>query len=356
MKLKNSKLRDLVYALPFFFFLNPASAKAQFKLESNLNDLDLKSKYFDLAVSDTFGLKELTNIRGMAKLKYDNSSVYFIRNGLLNYYYGGDLDLKFVSGYHNESRQNVKTQTESSQESPLGTIVTHTDILNEGRSNESGVKLKYGDFFVSAEKAYENDKIDGTTLVDVGGNESLSSFTLNLENRTTIYGAGFKYGYVKFIQNEQNGNKSNNCLVKADYDGFNIYYGKNFSGFLSFNLFDKVDVDVSYDRELRVAFATSDYSKLNREDFEMNLENKLRAVPRIYDSNLETSRSYIKDMFFTKDYNFSLSQDNVDFNINFNNILFHYSKGSEKIGFKYKFGIVTYDFQTKEARIGVFFE
>ena len=52
------KLRYLLPFLTAFY-----SASAQFKAESNLHSLDVKSEYFDASVRDTFGLKDLYNIK-----------------------------------------------------------------------------------------------------------------------------------------------------------------------------------------------------------------------------------------------------------------------------------------------------
>ncbi len=354
-----SKMKKLGYLLPIILFLNPSSANAQFKSDANRYNFDIKSKYIDLNVGDPFGLNEGANIRGILKLKYNDNSIYFIRNGLFNYYYGGEADIKWFDAYHNESRQNLTAENITAQSSPIGNVTTKTTLLNHDRANESGFILKYDTFFAGFENSADKNHIDGETVVDFGGQRSSSQYSLDLGSITDIYEAGFKYGSAKLIRNEQNGNVFYNYLLKADCEGLNLYYGKSLAGFLSARLFDKVDVDVSYDKTLKFTFATSDYSELNRRDFETNLENRLRAVPRIYNSNLETQRSYLEDMFFTKGYNFSISQDNVTFNVSSPDLgpakaLFHYSNDSQQIGLKLGPAIATYDFHDRKAMVGVF--
>lgn len=342
----------LRYLLPFLFFFG---TQAQFKTESNLNNLDIKSKYIDVAVKDTFGLSDFYNLKGIIKAKYNNSSAYLIRNGLLNHYYGGNIDLNWLKVYHNQSKQNIKTENFHKQNSPLGEIITQTTILNENKTKESGLILKYNDFFISSENSTDNGKINGQTLIKINDKQDLIPFSFEFNNRTNVSGIGFKYGFFKFIENRQNNNKFNNYFIKANYSMINFYYGKDIAGFANFNVFDKIDVNLSYDKKFKINLSTSDYSKLNHEDFERTLENKLRLVKRVYDSEMETERYYLEDMFFTKDYNFSVDKDDIKANLNLDNILFHYSKNSKKIGLRYKFGIATYDFKKKEAKVGLFF-
>ncbi len=351
-KIKN----NLFYLLPFLFLFNLQSTRAQFKIESNSKNFDLKSKYFEVAARDTFGLKDMVNIKGIVKLKYDNNSLYFKRNGLLNHSYGGNIDLNVIEFYYNQSKQNIKTEKFTTQDSPLGKIITNTSILNKDRMKEMGVALNYKDFFISFENAKKNNEVDGQTLIKVNEEKALTFFNFNFNNETSIFGAGFKYGFFKFIQNKKDGDKFKDYFAKLNYKGINLYYAKDFAGFFSFNLFDKINFDISYDKKIKINLATSDYSKLNKRKFERNLENRLRIVPRIYDSNLETSKNYLEDMFFTDLYSFSLNKDEINANLNFKNILFHYSKDSWKIGLRYKFLITTYDFYKKEAKLGLFFD
>ncbi len=348
------------YLLPFLFFLN---TQAQFKTESNLNIFDVKSKYIDVAVRDTFGLKDLVNIKGIVKLKYDNNSIYFNRNGLLNHHSGGNLDLNWLKIYHNQSKQNIQTDNSLIKNSPLGEIITQTRILNDNKIKESGLALNYNDFFISSENATINNKISGQTLVKINEDQNLIPFSFEFNNNNTnVFEMGFQNGFLKYIQNKQDSNKFSNYLAGINYSNLNIrsdlslYYGKYFSGFFNFNIFDKINVNFIYDRNLKVNLSTSNYSKLNKKDFERTLENKLRLVPRVYDSNLETERHYLEDMFFTEDYDFSIDKDDTKVNINLSNLLFHYSENSKKIGLKYKFAIATYDFKQREAKIGLFFE
>ncbi|NCN51971.1 hypothetical protein GW931_03090 [archaeon] len=349
-----------LYALPFLFLFNSPFSKAQFKVESNLKEVNLKNKFFQVAARDTFGLKDLVNIKGIAKLKYDDNSLYFARNGLLNYYYGGEVNINGVNFYYNQSKQNIKNETSTSQSSIIGDISTKTTLLNENKGRGVGIIFNKNNYFVSLENATNNNNLKGQTLIDVAGEKDVSSYEFGVNNETNIVGAGFKYGFFKFIKNRQNKDKFNNYFVKANYTDsekdFNLYYAKDFAGFLSYNVFDKIDVNLTYDGDFNIILSTSDFSRINKKDFERKLEDKLRIVPRIYDSKLETSRSYLEDMFFTDFYDFSIDKKGVKANLNLNYLLLHYSEDSQKIGLKYKFGLVTYDFKDKEVQLGLFFD
>lgn len=351
----------LKYWLPFLFLFNTQNIQAQFKAESNLQELDIKSKYVDVIAKDTFGLADFYNIKGIIKAKYDNNSIYFNRNGLLNHSYGANIGLNIVKGYYNNSQQNIKTESSSSQNSQIGQINTKTILLNEDNMNDFGIKLNYNDYFISYEDAKKSSKIDGETLVEINDEKDLIKYQFNFNNSSRVYGLGFKHGFFKFMQNRQDDNKFDNYLIKASYSGLNLYYGKDISGFLNFNIFDKADINLTYDENLKINLATSDYSRQNHKDFERKLENKLRIVPRIYDSYLETSRSYLEDMFFTDNYSFSIDKESVTANLNLGHVLFHYlednknSIHSRKIGFRYNFALITYDFKQKEAKLGLFF-
>jgi hypothetical protein len=351
----------LKYLLPFLFLFNTQDIRAQFKAESNLQELDVKSKYVDVTARDTFGLKDGYNLKGIIKLKYANNSVYLNRNGLLNHSYGINIGLDLAEGYYNNSQQNIKTENSSSQDSQIGQINTKTTLLNENYTNDFGIKFNYNNYFVSYEDAKNRNKVDGETLVEINDEKDLIKYQFNFNNSSQIYGLGFEYGFFKFIQNRQDENKFNNYLAGVGYSGLNVYYGEEIAGFFNFNAFDKVDFNLTYDKNFKLNISTSDYSKLAQKDFERTLENKLRLAPRFYDSGLETSRSYLEDMFFTDDFNFSIDKKSITANLNLGYILFHYLEDnknfrySKKIGLKYKFALVTYDFNQKEAKLGVFF-
>ena len=341
------------YILPFLAFFN---AHGQLKFKSGTKELDVKSRYIDIAAKDTFGLTDAYNIKGMIKAKYEGSSAYFTRNGLLNHHFGEDLDLKWLKAYHNQSKQSIKSENSQIQISPIGEIFTQTTILNDDKTKESGVTLGCNNFFISYETAADAKKIHGQTMIRVNEDLSFSPFSLEFKNKTEIYGAGFDNGYIKLIRNKQNNNNFDNHLIKANYSGVNIYHGKETAGFITFEIFNEIFINPSYDEKLKINISTSEYADLNRRDFERRLENKLRLVPRGYDSNLETKRDYLEDMFFTKDYSFSIDKDHATANINFDNFLFHYSEESKKAGLKYKFFIGTYDFKQKELKAGIFLD
>lgn len=351
----------LKYLLPFLFLFNVQNIQAQFKAESNLQELDIKSRHTDVMARDTFGLKDVYNLKGIIKLKYGDNSIYLNRNGLLNHSYGANISLGATEGYYNNSQQNIKTENSNSKESQIGQINTKTTLLEEDNINDFGVKLNYNSYFVSYEDAKKSSNIDGETLVEINGEKDLVKYQFNFNNSTKIYGAGFRYGSFKFIQNRQDDNKFDSHLIKANYSGLNLYYEKDIACFLNFNLFDKADINLIYDEKLMVNLSSSDYSRFKKRDFERRLENKLRIVPRVYDSELETSRNYLEDMFFIDKYNFSIDKENITANLNLGCILFHYmddntnSRYSRKIGLKYKFAFVTYDFKQEEAKLGIFF-
>lgn len=370
----------LRYLLPFLFFLYPEKAQAQFKIEGNQRNLDVKSKILDVSARNSLGLEDYINVTGDAKLKYRNNALYLIRNGLQNHTYGGNIDFGLADGYYNRTEQNIRDETTNIQNSPIGQITTKTTILNEIRARDFGVSLNYRNFFASYESATSENKIDGNTLITINGDEQLVNFSSEFDSRSNIYGIGFKNGFFKFIENRhqniengmQNEERFNNYLINANYSfgglkedlvNLNIYYGRgDISGFFNFNLLGNMGIDLIYDSgdgNFTVNLSTQDYSRLDHRDFERSIENRLRAVPRIYDSNLETTRRYLRDMFFTKpfSYNFSIStneEDGITANLNLRNILFHYSEGSQAIGLKLGPAIGTYDFEQNEARFGVF--
>lgn len=372
----------LRYLLPFLFPLFTQDLKAQVKAEGNSDSLDVKSRYLDVSLGNPLGLEDLTNTKGDVKLKYRNNTLYFIRNGLLNHTYGGNLDFGLAEFYHNRSEQSIRNETSKTQDSPIGEITTKTTILNDTRSRDFGFTLNYSRFFASYESASRKNKIDGSTLIIINGDQQLVNFSSEFDSKSTVYGIGFRNGFFKFIQNrnqnigngeEQPEERFNNFLANANYSfgglkkdrvNLNIYYGDNISGFFNFNVIRDIDINLAYDPKgngFTANLSTSDYSRLNHRDFERGIENRLRAVPRIYDTGLETTRRYLGDMFFTKpfSYNFSISKNEGDevttnLNLNLRNILFHYSRESQTVGLKYKFAIGAYDFEQKEARFGIF--
>ncbi|MEK6847620.1 MAG: hypothetical protein AABX50_00670 [Nanoarchaeota archaeon] len=373
----------LKYLLPFLFFLGiPRVSEAQFKAEANPNYLDVKSAYADISLRNPFGLENLVNTRGDIQLKYGNNALYLVRNGLLNHTYGGNIDLGLIEFYHNRSEQSDRDETREVQDSPIGKIITETTILDDSRSRDFGFALNYRNFFASYESATQENKIDGSTLITIGEDQDLVPFSSGFNSESTVYGIGFRNGFFKFIQNrhqnrgdgeEQPEERFNNYLINANYSfggaerervNLNVYYGEDISGFFNFNLFRNINLNLIYDRgedDFTANLSTHNYSRLNHRDFERHLENGLRAVSRIYDSNLETTRRYLNDMFFTKpfsyDFSISLNEGEVTANLNLNlrNVLFHYSRESQAIGLRYKFMIGEYDFRQDEARFGVFF-
>jgi len=89
----------LRYLLPFLvpFYLG----HGQFKAETNLHSVDVKSSYFDVSARDTFGLKNVydaggKNLKGKARLKISNQIAYFSRPGLENFGTGVDFKIPFV--------------------------------------------------------------------------------------------------------------------------------------------------------------------------------------------------------------------------------------------------------------------
>jgi len=357
--------KNLISLLSFLFLFSVGTVKAQFKAEANLKDLDLKSEYFDVAVRDTFGLKDITNIKGIAKLKYKDNSLYFLRNGLLNYNYGGDIKFKGLNFFYNNSRQNIKNESLVNQNFPvIGNVSTKTTILNKDRVKEFGVSLGDKDNFIGFDNAVNKRNINFDTLIDINGEkQSPVSEEMGFKSETNVYSAGFKYGFFKFIENKQDSNKFSNYFVKANYTedkmDFNLYYTEDFAGFFDYNFFDKINAGFIYDKRFKFVLATSNFSKLNKRDLETKLENEGRVVPRVYDSGLETKRHYLEDMFYTDLYDFSLEiGKNVNFQANFHwkNFSAHYSKNKIEIGLNYKFLIGAYDFENKEFKIGIFLD
>ncbi|MEK6907401.1 MAG: hypothetical protein AABW45_02640 [Nanoarchaeota archaeon] len=342
----------LRYLLPFLYFLN---TQAQTKLESNLHSLNFKNEYVDIAAKDTFGLKDLVNIKGFLKLKYDNNSIYVARNGLLNHHYGLDLNFDYASFYFNNSNQNIKNESYSSQNSPIGKINTRTTILNKDKIRDFGLRFNYLDYFIGYEQANKENDIDGETFIEFeSGQSDLIPYSFSFNSSSKTYTIGFDYGFLKFIENNQDDNKFNKSLIKASYNGLNLYhYEKDIASLFNFN-FKGINLNLTLDKDLRFNLSTNNYSGLIKKDFERKLEDRLRLVPRIYDSNLETQRNYTQDMFFTEDFSFTLDKDNFEASINLDYLLAHYSKDSEKVGLKYKFAFLTYDTKRKEIAIGLY--
>jgi hypothetical protein len=360
----------LRYLLPFLFFLYPQKSEAQFKAEGNPNSLDIKSEYVDISARNPFGLTNLYNLRGDINIKAaENNLFYFARNGILNNSKGLNIDVPFFRGYFNNSNQGNRTENRETQTSPIGEIITETTILEEKTALEFSIALNYRNFFASYESATLSDSINGSTLISIGEDTDLVPFSSESYNKSIVYSIGFKNGFFKFIQNRQDGERFNNFLVNANYSlggegrdkiNLNVYYDRNFSGFFNFNFFSDLNFNLTYDSNddnFRANLSTSGYSRLYQRDFERGLENRLRTSPRIYDYDLETTRRYLRDMFFTEpfSYNFTIDKDEIIANLNLNNILFHYSRDSRAIGLKYKFVIGTYDFEQNEARAGIFF-
>ncbi len=368
----------LRYLLPFLLlpFL-PRNAEAQFKAEGNRTSLDIKSGYLDVSARDTFGLDNLANIKGGIKLRYRDNSIYGIRNGALNHSYGGNLNIEFLEAYHNRSSQSTRTETCMTQNSPIGEITTETTILDDTRARDFGFSLNHRNFFASYESARAESGINGSTIITIGEDQNLVPFSSESNNSSIVYGVGFRNGFFKFIQNrqqsvgdeeEQSEERHNNFLANANSSfsvggrriNLNVYYDKDFSGFFNLGLFRNIDLNLIYDShdgDFRVNLSTPGYSRLNQRDFERGLENRLRVVPRIYDSPLEITRSYLSDMFLTPpfSYNFTVDEDEIIANLNLRNILVHYSRGSQAVGLKLGPAIGAYDFKQDEARFGVFF-
>ena len=283
------------------------------------------------------------------------------RNGLLNHSYGANVNLNILESFYNNSQQNIKTESSNSQNSAIGQINTKTTLLNEDNINDFGIRLNYSDYFVSYENAKKNNKIDGETLIEINEDKDLVKYQFDFNNSSKVYGLGFKYGSAKFVVNTQDSNKFNNTLINASYNGLNIYSDlKDISGLLNVNLglfnkkMSKININLVYDKSLNLNICSDDYSNLIKRDFERKLENRLRIVPRIYDSSLETKRDYLEDMFFTDKYNFYLSKDEIKANVNLNYLLVHYSKESKKVGLKYKSALLIYDFKNNEFKFGLF--
>ncbi|AJF63117.1 MAG: hypothetical protein QT11_C0001G0993 [archaeon GW2011_AR20] len=354
----------LKYFLPFFVFFG---ANAQFKIEANRYSLDTKSSYVDIAVRDTFGLEDFVNIKGDARLKYGENALYVSRNGLLNHSYGTGLNVWNFRGYFNHSLQNLKTETTNIQESPIGRISVKNTLLDDSNGFDFGFGLDYKDYFVMYEDAEQKRQIDGETLIKIEGQEpELIPFEIGFQNSSELYSIGFKYGFFKFIKNKNSENKFYNYFIGAMHKGLNVYYGNDWNGFFIFNIISQeeefleisfipeINLNLSYDKKLKLSLSTGDYSKLDLKKFERTLEDRLRAAPRIHDINLEILTGHVRDMFFTDLFGFYLDKDNFEANLNFHNLLAHYSKDSKKIGLKYDFAIVTYDIKQKELKFGVF--
>ena len=368
----------LRYLLPFLFFLYPQKSEAQFKAEYNPNSLDIKSSFVDVSARNSFGLTNEYNLTGDIKLKAENSALYFTRNGILNNNRGTNIDIPplFFRAYFNNSNQGNRTENQVTQDSPIGEIITETTILEERATLEFGFGLTHRNFFASYESGTLADSVNGSTLITIGENQDLVPFSSESYNKSIVYGAGFRNGFFKFIQNRQDGERFNNFIANANYSfggaesnkiNLNVYYDGNVSGFFNFNLFRDIDLNLTYDshnNHFRANLSTSGYSRIHQRDFERSLEDRLRVAPRIYDYTLETTRRYLGDMLFTTpstpsapfSYNFTVDEEGIIANLNLRNILYlHYSRQSQALGLRYKFAIGTYDFKQDEARFGVFF-
>lgn len=368
----------LKYLVPFLLFFAPKNLEAQFKAEANSDSLDVKSKYLDVSLGNSFGLENLVNTRGEIKLKYGDNSVYGIRNGILNHSYGGTISLGFIGGFQNQSMQSNRAENRVVQDSPIGEIITETTILRERRLIDFGIILRHRGVFVNYESSELRNNVNGSTIITIGEDENLVPFSSESRSESVVYGAGFRNGFLKFIQNRHQEREDGENQPEEEFDNYfananysfggeernrvnlNIYYSKDFAGLLNFNFFRDLDLNLTYDSNsdrLRVNLSTSRYSELHRRDFERGIEDRLRAVPRVYDSNLETMRRYLGDMFFTSpmSYSFTLDEEGLTANLNLNHILFHYSRDNQSIGLRGGFLIGTYDFKQDVARFGIFF-
>ena len=386
----------LRYLLPFLFlpFLSQG-ARAQIKAEANFKSLDVKTPYIDVSARDTFGLQDIVNIRGDAQLKYGNNIAYVIRNGALNHLYGGNLDIAFLRGYYNRSRQNNRRELGDKIETPIGPVLTRTEITNENTSEDFGAGLSYRDFSISYEQGNGESKIDGSTVITIAGNESRVPFSSSINTESRVYGIGFKNDFFKFIQNrqeerEQNEEEFKKYLAKVSYPfivsgieraNLSAYYSEDFFAFLNLGPFRNsnikllrdVDVNLSYNGRtngFRATLSTSNLSVLHQRDFELGLENALRIAPRARDAVQETRRRYLADMFFTQPFSgeigiekdstgFRFGKGNITANLNLKYFFLHYSEDSKTIGLKFGPAIATLgkygEKKGIEARVGVFF-
>lgn len=377
------KLRD--FLLPFLLLVGyPQVSKAQFKAEANHYSFDSKSEFVDLSLTNPSGIEDLVNTRGDIMLKYRNNAIYGVRNGLLNHSFGGNLDLGVIGSYYNRTEQSTKDENSQTQDSPIGQITTKTIILKDNKVWDYGFALNYKGFFVDYESATNQNKTDGSILIKIGEDQELANFSSESNIKSSVYGAGFKHGFLKLIQNrnqniDEGGNqeeeKSKAYLINGNYSlrtnerertRLDIYYDqdKNVSGFFTLNFFNDINFGLSYNQKsdgFTANLSSYNYSTQNREDFERGLENRIRLQPRIYDTKLETNRKYLTDMFFTKPFSYTFSINvnedrNVTANLNLNlrNVLFHYSEDSQRVGLKLGPAIGSYDFKQKELRGGVF--
>jgi len=378
------KLRYLLpfLALPFL----PQKSEAQFKAEVNPDTLDVKSEYVDVSLGNSLGLQNFENTRADIQVKLGENALYFLRNGVLNHGYGGNLNVGFLGGYYNRSNQGNRTEGIKTRDSPIGEIVTETTILEERVSQDFGISLNYHGFSAGYDEANADREIDGTTIITIDGEtQGLVPFSSISNSESRVFGLGFDYGFFRFIQNrtrpmDGEEERFNNFLIGANYSfrvdereraNFRIYYGKDVSGFFNFNILRNLDVNLIYEGEtgdFRAHISSPNYSRLNQRVFERGLEDRLRTVPRVRDFNLEIDMRYIRDMFFTDfiSYDFSVNmhegETTLDINanmilelINALSVLAHYSEESKAVGLKYRFAIGTYDFEQGKARIGVFF-
>lgn len=386
------KLRHLLpfLALPFL----PNDSEAQLKVEANKNNLDVKSAYFDSSVNNPFGLTNFSNTKGDAQLKYkDNLLIYAKRNGVLNHLYGGNLSFGPFGFYYNRTIQSDRTENIVTQDSPIGEIRTETTIIDDRTSRDFGISLSYSGFSAIYESAVKEGKIDGNTLITIGGeDQDLISFSVGPDrNESKLYSLEFDNGFFRFIQNRRMTLRDEEESIEESFDNYligvrqsfggedgerfrlGIYYGQdvsNFpdfnkrylSGFLGVNVHPDIDINLFYDgrdSSVTATLSTSDYSRLNQRDFERSLEDRFRIVPRIRDVGLETTRRYLEDMFFTGSdkplsYNFTVDENEVKANLRLENILFHYSEGSWVVGLKKDFAIATYDFEQNSLSVGFF--
>ncbi len=353
------KIKQLI---PFLLLFN--AGNAQFKAEANLKNLDLKSKHLNLAVRDTFGLKDMINIKGNAKLKYNNNYFYFNRNGLLNHSYGFVFEKNNFNWNYHKSDQNFKKENTISQDSPIGKITTKTTLLNDQQLQELGFKASYYKYSLEYKKAKENTKVNIEILIDINGEKDLSKIDINLNNYTEVYGFYSEDLDIKYIYNRGDSINFDNFLVTFHNKNLNLFYGEELGFLIGHKLWKNLMINLVYDKKFKVNLSSLDYSQLIKEEIDNDTENRLRLVKKNYNEKLENKKDYLKDMFFTQYYGFSfdiffdrynpkIKKENIQANLNLKYILLHYSDNNKKIGLKYKSALASYDIDKKEIMLGV---
>ncbi|GIU68219.1 MAG: hypothetical protein KatS3mg001_069 [Candidatus Pacearchaeota archaeon] len=380
------------YLLPFLFFgFFPKDSEGQFKLTLGREKLEVKSEYVDLSLENSLGIekiRDIENLRGDFGLKFKDNYVFVVRNGIKNHFYGANINLPYFKGYHTSSYQSTRNEDTKRQESPIGEIITETNILEEKRINEYGTFFEYGGFFAGFELSRKTSELNGSVIISLPQDQNKTFFSSYNEGKAEIYSLGFNNAFLKFIRNEifegekreeLRKNNFNNFLVGANYQikkndkekfKVSLYYGKEFSelsnleisalaGFFRFNVFKDLYFHFFFDgkeKKFRASLSTKNFSDLNEIDFERSLENRLRIVPRFYDRSLETKRKYLNDAFFLEPFSYSVTVDeeNINASLNLNRLLFHYSNDSFIVGAKYRFLIGTYDFKKDELGLGIF--